>query len=1069
MKRKITMLVAAMAASVSLATSYTWTGSGADATSWNDEDNWDPAGVPGGGDTATFTSAATIADGIVVSSDELKIYANGAVATLNGIISGEGSMYFQCLNKVSSRIVLAGANTYSGTTTIEAGTDAIGNNPSQFPTITGIWVQHASAFGTNPEVSHISGTIVFNCANAVFAKNFTPKTGQVAYAAQKTCTIDGTIASDTFASSMFFVTRTASATLTVNGKVGGSSTKTINLRSCNNGEKIFLKGGIVSTSTIQPGGADGWSYGTTCVDGQITAATLKLGYNVYKLLSHCVLDENILLDFSGYSDGTKALLNLNGTSQTINRLQSDATAKSAATRLVSSTAPATLTIRPTQSSLVNMSKVDGAVTLVMDAKSSDYVQQFSNRVSNTTGSLISSNGILRIGANASFANVPKLVAANNGAIEVTSEVANALAGVREIVIDGNGRVSLPAAALAANAVAVTIAETGSLEITDGTTFEVASLKIGSSYATPGLHPAGSLSPQITGAAVAVPNPVSPDSTGVWTGGGATESTVDPDNWEGGYPGEIPVTFATGGIRAQLAGNLLASSVRFDTPAETPTFTVAVSETTPDAKLYVAEGVAMTNTAHASGHTNVVTAPVVFSGATGRIDVDGPANGLVLGGPLMQQNSSMTLRRGGSGSLFLTATNSSLSGPVYLEGGKTYLSGGALGGTPSAPATVRALIPDSPFDIALYFTGGTYNQNFQLKRAGNYSLTALFLAGTTNVVNGYFEMMNNYSYYPTFMEGSRTVFNGGVRQTWVWGYSLFFKLFGDAEVEIREKPLNVTAESPGDARFYAQSNGSGKNARLVFATTGNYSRDGLYLAGPMHVDIEADFAFNTNSTGVATPIALLKTPISADDDSSKPCVVDLNGHDQRFGSLATAPNGTSEGAWNNTWGSSSTSYFTSETPATMYVLQNGRTNMASRPFPSKFCGALSLVKEGTNTLSLSGNSTMSGRLEVSNGRLEFKNNGAMTNVSEFAVSGGVLAIDKNTRLPRRADCRLSGGKLDLAEGVTINVHMLYVPDGAGGWTEMPVGVYSAANLPAYISGAGSLRVRGDGIGTRLILR
>ena len=48
-------------------------------------------------------------------------------------------------------------------------------------------------------------------------------------------------------------------------------------------------------------------------------------------------------------------------------------------------------------------------------------------------------------------------------------------------------------------------------------------------------------------------------------------------------------------------------------------------------------------------------------------------------------------------------------------------------------------------------------------------------------------------------------------------------------------------------------------------------------------------------------------------------------------------------------------------------------------------------------------------------------------------------------------------------------MLYVTDGAGGWTEMPVGVYSAANLPAYISGAGSLRVRGDGIGTLLMVR
>ncbi|MBQ2630222.1 MAG: hypothetical protein IJG13_11150 [Kiritimatiellae bacterium] len=88
MRKSLITILATMATFAALANSYTWTGGGADATSWNDENNWDPAGVPGGGDTATFTSAATIADGIVVSSDELKIYANGAVVTLNGVISG---------------------------------------------------------------------------------------------------------------------------------------------------------------------------------------------------------------------------------------------------------------------------------------------------------------------------------------------------------------------------------------------------------------------------------------------------------------------------------------------------------------------------------------------------------------------------------------------------------------------------------------------------------------------------------------------------------------------------------------------------------------------------------------------------------------------------------------------------------------------------------------------------------------------------------------------------------------------------------------------------------------------
>ena len=913
MKKSLITILATMATFAAFATAYTWTGGGTDATSWNDADNWDPAGVPGGGDTATFTNAATIADGIVVSSGELKIVASGAAVTLNGVISGAGSMYFRCTDNGNSKICLAGANTYSGGTTIDAYNDRIGSNQTKDPLRHGVWLQDNSALGANDTIIHAGGMIVLNCANAVFTKKFVPTGSRtVAYAALKTCTIDGTVTNDTFSGAMYFATKASSVKLTVTGQVGGANASTINTLSCGNGTNVMLDGGVVSKANIKHNTTgDGWSYGTTRLGSPVKADKLNLAYGTYLMKYANSLDETLVLYFSGYTDGSKANLDLNGTCQTVNRLESDATGASSAARLVASTAHATLTIRPTQTSLVNMSKVDGAVTLVMDAKNSEYVQQFSNRVSNTTGSLIASNGILRIGAKASFVNVPKLVAANNGAIEVTDNAASgALVGVREIVVEGNGRVTLPAAVLTANAAAITIAETGLLEITDGTNLEVASLKIGNSYVTPGWHPAGSLSPQITGATVFVPTPVSPDSTGVWTGGGATESTIDPDNWGGGYPGMIPVTFATGGTLAQLMGNLVVSDLRFDTPAGTPTFTVETAVAAPDAKIYVSGGVAMTNTAHASGHTNVVTAPIVFSGATGRIDVDGLANGLVLGGPLMQQGSSMTLRRGGSGSLFLTATNSPLAGSVYLEGGKTYLAGGALGGTPSAPVTVNALIPENLFDIALYFTGGTYNQNFVLKRAGSNSLTAFFQAGTTNVVNGYFEMRNNYSYWPTFGAGSRTVFNGGVRQTWVWGYSLFFKLYGDAEVEIREKPLNVTAESPGDARLYAQSNGSDKNARLVFAATGNYSREGLYLAGPMHVDIEADFAFNTNSSGIATSIALLKTPISANGDDYKPCVVDLNGHDQRFGSLITAPNGTSDSGWNNSWGSSSTSYFTS---------------------------------------------------------------------------------------------------------------------------------------------------------------
>ena len=1071
MKKELMMLLATIATFAALADSYTWTGGAADATLWNDENNWDPVGVPGGGDTATFTSAATIADGIVVSSGELKIYANAAAVTINGVISGEGSMYYQLPDAANtgSKIVLSGANTYSGGTTVDAYSHDSGNANAQ---VYGVWLQNATAFGSSRAVSHKGGTINLKCANATFAYDFTPSTRTVRYNVHTACTIDGFIASESFENEMHFCGRVAGAKLTVTGKVGGSTTSHINIRSRSSSDNrgLVFAGGIVTKYNIRPDtSGDGWSSGYTCLGAPTRAAALVGAFNWYKMLDDDVLNENVLIDFTGYSDGQKGI-DLNGTRQTVNRVQSQNTASSSNCRQIYSTTEATLVVRPSRSSLANTSAINGAVNLILDAQDSSYVQQFSNRVSNTTGTLISSNGILRIGANASFANTPKLAAAGNGAIEVTSAKANALAGVREILIEGNGRISLPAAALTAKAVAVTIAETASLEIADGLTLEVASLTIGNTTYAPNHYPAGTFT-QITGAAVSVPVVISPDSTGVWTGGGATEVSIDPANWQGGYPGGIPITFATGGTRALLGESLDAAELKFDTPADTPTFTVAVSETAPDSKVILSGNIVMTNAAHTSGHTNVVSAPMAFTGTSASIKVDGAANGLVLEGPFVQQGASLALTRTGSGTLWLNATNSTrTAGSTYLHGGTTYLTGGALGGTPASLVHVESKIdPNSVDAVATYFTGGTYNQNFQFIKTGPKTHNARFAAGSTNIVNGYVRVQNNYAFGFNFDGNSHTTINGGFYEDYVYGYALQGTLYRGAVLEIRNKPLYTRQNSLLNTRIYAYSTGgTGDYAKMVFAATGNISTNGLYIGGPMSVVFETDFAFDKNSAGQATPIGLMQAPTAVNNDYLKATVVDLNGHSQRFGSLQTPTAGSDPSGWNGYWGHSEYSYFTSATPATLYVYQYGRTNAVARPWKATFRGAMSFVKEGPKPLTLAGNNTMTGRLEVAEGRLDFSGSGAMTNISEFAVSGGVLAIDDRARLPRRADCRLSGGKLDLAQDVTVNVHYLYVPDGAGGWTEMPVGVYSAANLPAYISGAGSLRVRGDGIGTLMLI-
>ena len=81
-----------------------------------------------------------------------------------------------------------------------------------------------------------------------------------------------------------------------------------------------------------------------------------------------------------------------------------------------------------------------------------------------------------------------------------------------------------------------------------------------------------------------------------------------------------------------------------TPEGTPTFTVAVSENAPDSKIILSGNIVMTNAAHTSGHTNVVSAPIALTGTSASIKVDGAANGLVLDGPIQQQGASLALTR-----------------------------------------------------------------------------------------------------------------------------------------------------------------------------------------------------------------------------------------------------------------------------------------------------------------------------------------------------------------------------------------------------------------------------------------
>ena len=157
--------------------------------------------------------------------------------------------------------------------------------------------------------------------------------------------------------------------------------------------------------------------------------------------------------------------------------------------------------------------------------------------------------------------------------------------------------------------------------------------------------------------------------------------------------------------------------------------------------------------------------------------------------------------------------------------------------------------------------------------------------------------------------------------------------------------------------------------------------------------------------------------------------------------------------------------TSETAATLHMAYNDYFydyNAAQSSSPAlglgtnatvcttAFAGGASLSKEGTLDLYIATESSSTGTLAVTTGRLIMsradinthypgttitRKRGSWPNASAVEVRGGTLVMENEVAFGARTPIYAMGGTIELPEGVSVSVVAVRVTDGAGGWTEI----------------------------------
>jgi hypothetical protein len=210
--------------------------------------------------------------------------------------------------------------------------------------------------------------------------------------------------------------------------------------------------------------------------------------------------------------------------------------------------------------------------------------------------------------------------------------------------------------------------------------------------------------------------------------------------------------------------------------------------------------------------------------------------------------------------------------------------------------------------------------------------------------------------------------------------------------------------------------------------------GLLMNGP---DAKVDFRVSDAMSGILNGNGQLRS------------VFEFNATTQRIDAVRSVHNSTLNGSY----------------PAMCEIIEGypaadaGNSTFAIR---GQVTGGLGFTMSGPNVICLSNRVFEShGDIKVTDGVMEFANNASWPNGTNVTVAGtGTLKLNSSTTFNREhAIIRFAeGGKIELPQGVT----QVFAQGWNGDDALTPGKIYTAANLPSRISGAGAIRIAGGGI-------